>query len=188
MAANVPQRPPLILHGASIQEDAQGHGDALTPADQDPLVAELKAIGANATRSQHPLDPALLERLDAAGIVVWQGVGPVEPTGNWTSSTPAELRAAERRRAPPCAAQLHPSIIAWNLANEVADNGRTPAARSSTSERSAKCLHRFDPGRMVALDVWGEHPPLVAGPIYADVDAVGDTNYAGWYDEPQPPA
>ena len=50
-----------------IQEDAPGHGDALTPGDQDRLVAELKAIGANAVRAQHPLDPALLERLDAAG-------------------------------------------------------------------------------------------------------------------------
>ena len=57
----------LRLHGASIQEDAKGHGDALTPGDQATLVAELQAIGANAVRSQHPLDPALLERLDAAG-------------------------------------------------------------------------------------------------------------------------
>ncbi len=52
-------------------------------------MGELKAIGANAARAQHPLDPALLERLDAAGILVWQGIGPVEGAGNWYSSTPA---------------------------------------------------------------------------------------------------
>ncbi len=66
----------LRLHGASVQEDAPGHGDALTPGDEDRIVAELKAIGANAVRSQHPLDPALLERFDAAGMLRLAGAGP----------------------------------------------------------------------------------------------------------------
>jgi hypothetical protein len=35
----------------------------------------------------------------------------------------------------------------------------------------------------VALDVWGAHPPLVAGPMYRHIDAVGDTNYIGWYED-----
>jgi beta-galactosidase/beta-glucuronidase len=84
----------LRLHGASIQEDAKGHGDALTPGDQATLVHELEAIGANVVRTQHPLDPALLERFDAAGIIVWQGIGPVEGAANWYSNTPALLREA----------------------------------------------------------------------------------------------
>ena len=87
----------LVLRGASIQEDAPGRGDALTDADVDAIVARLQAIGANATRSQHPLSPALLERLDAAGILVWQGVGPVDAPGAWTSRRP-------RSSAAPCAA------------------------------------------------------------------------------------
>ncbi len=45
----------LRLHGASINEDAEGHGDALTSADMDTIVRELKAVGANATRAQHAL-------------------------------------------------------------------------------------------------------------------------------------
>ncbi len=118
----------LSLHGASIQEDAQGHGDALTPADEDTIVDELKAIGANAARSQHPLDPALLERLDAAGILVWQGIGPVEGAGNWYSTTPQLLAEAEQQaRTAVLAAELHPSIFAWNLVDEVAGNGRDSA-------------------------------------------------------------
>src|ERR1019366_236861 len=108
---------------ASIQTDAQGHGDALTPSDENTLVGELKAIGANAVRTQHPLDPALLERLDAAGILVWQGIGPVEGASNWYSSTPQLLREAEQQaRTAALAAQLHPSIFAWNLVDEVAGN------------------------------------------------------------------
>ncbi|HUA75280.1 MAG TPA: glycoside hydrolase family 2 TIM barrel-domain containing protein [Solirubrobacteraceae bacterium] len=175
----------LQLHGASIQEDAKGHGDALTPGDQATIVSELKAIGANAVRSQHPLDPALLERLDAAGIVVWQGVGPVEGASNWYSSTPSLLREAEQQaRSAVLAAQLHPSIIAWNLVDEVAKNGHD-AAEVSYVQTLTKWLHQHDPTRLVAVDVWGDHPPVHAGALYRGVDAVAETDYTGWYDIPQ---
>jgi hypothetical protein len=175
----------LLLHGASIQEDARGHGDALTPGDEDTLVAELKAIGANAVRSQHPLDPALLERLDAAGILVWQGIGPVEGAGNWFSTTPSLLRAAEQQaRTAALAAELHPSIVAWNVVNEAAENGHD-AAEVQYVQSVTRWLHAHDPTRMVAVDVWGDHPPRHAGALYAQVDAVAETDYSGWYDSPQ---
>lgn len=175
----------LKLHGASIQQDAQGHGDALTPSDDATLVGELKAIGANAVRSQHPLDPALLERLDAAGIVVWQGVGPVEGAGQWYSSTPTLLREAEQQaRTAVLAAQLHPAILAWNLVDEVAGNGRD-AAEVSYVQTLTRWLHEHDPTRIVAVDVWGDHPPARAGALYRGVDAVAETDYTGWYDSPQ---
>lgn len=174
----------LQLHGASLQQDARGHGDALTPADDDQLVSELKAIGANAVRSQHPLDPALLERLDAAGILVWQGVGPVEGAGNWYATTPALLRAAEAQATTAVRAlALHPSIFAWNLVDEVAENGRAAAEVAYVRSLSA-WLHRYDPTRLVAVDVWGDHPPSSAGPIYGGADAVAETDYTGWYDDP----
>jgi hypothetical protein len=40
----------------------------------------------------------------------------------------------------------------------------------------------------VALDLWGTHLPSVAGPIWRHVDAVGATNYQGWYAGPGAPA
>jgi beta-galactosidase/beta-glucuronidase len=174
----------LSLHGASVQEDAQGHGDALTPADQDTLVDELKEINANVVRSQHPLDPALLERLDEAGILVWQGVGPVEGAGMWYSTTPKLLGEAEQQaRTAVLAAQLHPSIFAWNLADEIAGNGRD-SQEVSYVRTIAGWLHAHDPTRMVAVDVWGDHPPTHAGALYSAVDAVAETDYSGWYDYP----
>jgi hypothetical protein len=175
----------LRLHGASLQADAAGHGDALTPGDEDRLVSELKAIGANAVRSQHPLDPGLLERLDAAGIVVWQGIGPVEGAGNWYSSTPSLLAAAERQaRSAVLAAELHPSIVTWNLVDEIANNGHD-GAEVGYVESMTRWLHGHDPTRMVAVDVWGDHPPARAGQVYRGVDAIAETDYTGWYDEPQ---
>jgi hypothetical protein len=174
----------LVLRGASIQEDFLGHGDALTPQDQNALVSELEAIHANATRSQHPLDAALLERLDAAGILVWQGIGPVDSPGSWNSVGPQLTRLAERRaRITVRQAQLHPSIIAWNLANEIAGNGHR-GGQIEYVENTAATLHRIDPGRLVALDVWGPHPPRYAGPMYSNIDAIGETNYLGWYEQP----
>ncbi len=174
----------LLLHGATIQEDAPGHGDALTAADQDKLVSELKAIGANAVRAQHPLDPALLERLDAAGLLVWQGVGPVEGAGMWYSTTPRlESEAEQQVRTAAAEAALHPSIFAWNLVDEIARNGRD-AAELQYVRDSTRWLHANDPGRMVAVDVWGRDPPKQAGPLYSEVDAVAETDYTGWYEVP----
>ncbi|MFI5005489.1 MAG: glycoside hydrolase family 2 protein [Solirubrobacterales bacterium] len=173
---------PLNLHGASIQTEARGHGDALGPAEEDALVRELKAIGANATRSQHPLPAGLLERLDAAGILVWQGVGPNDPSGDWTGVSAALAeRAREDVRTAAQADQLHPSIVAWNLANEVAGNGH-PGGQARYMEAMSRWLHAYDPGRMVAVDVWGAHPPRHAGPLYRYVDAVSETDYSGWYE------
>jgi Glycosyl hydrolases family 2, TIM barrel domain/Glycosyl hydrolases family 2 len=175
----------LQLHGASVQEDALGHGDALSPSDEDAIVAELEAIGANAVRSQHPLDAALLERLDAAGILVWQGVGPVEGAANWHETTPSLVRAAEQQaQAAVLAARLHPSIFAWNVVNEVAKNGRDGAEVSYVQD-TTRWLHASDPTRMVAVDVWGDDPPTSAGALYRGVDAIAETDYTGWYDSPQ---
>jgi hypothetical protein len=180
---------PLKLRGASLQEDAPGRGDALTDADMDATVARLQAIGANATRSQHPLSAALLDRLDAAGILVWQGVGPVDAPGAWTSRTDVLRRRALRRvRLTVVQARLHPSVVAWNLANEVAGNGH-PGGQPEYVDAAAQLVHRLDPGRPAAVDVWGTHLPAVAGPMYSHVDAIGATNYEGWYqDTLAPPA
>ncbi|WP_205696364.1 glycoside hydrolase family 2 protein [Conexibacter sp. SYSU D00693] len=180
---------PLKLHGASIHEDVKGRGDALAPADMDGIVTSLQRINANSTRSQHPLNPALLERLDAAGILVWLGLGPIDAPGSWTSKTPAQARRArERVRETFAQSQPHPSIIAWNLANEIAGNGRQDGQVQYISEMG-DWLHRRDPGRMTAVDVWGTHPPREGqlGPVYRHLDAIAVTNYVGWYEIPLAP-
>jgi glycosyl hydrolase family 2 len=180
---------PLRLRGASLQEDAPDRGDALLPADMDAIVRHLQAIGANATRSQHPLSPELLDRLDAAGILVWQGVGPVDAPGAWTSRTDELRRRAIRRvRLNVLQARHHPSVVAWNLANEVAANGHA-GGQPEFVDAAAQMTHRLDPGRPVAIDVWGTHLPAAAGFMYRHVDAIGATNYEGWYEHTlAPPA
>jgi hypothetical protein len=153
----------------------------LIPGDLDDLVSRLQWMHANVTRSQHPLHPALLERLDAAGIFVWQLVGPGDLPGEWTGTTRERLRTAVRRaRATVLAGRLHPSVLTWSLVNEIRGNGVNRGQRVYVA-RTARALRRLDPGRPLALDVWGTHLPHVAGAVYRVVDLVGATNYEGWY-------
>lgn len=171
----------VTFRGASIHEDERGKGDAVDATEMDAIVRDLRSIGANATRAQHPLHPALMERLDAAGIILWMGVGPVDAPGAWTSRGKLVKQAKKRVRTSFHQLQAHPSLVVWNLVNEIAGNGhpkgQIPYIRSMSAE-----LKRRDPGRLVALDIWGKHPPKKAGKVYDNVDAIGDTNYIGWYE------
>jgi hypothetical protein len=173
---------PIRMRGASLHEDVFGRGDGLRPTDQDRLVAELEAIDANATRTQHPLDEGLLERLDAAGIMIWQGVGPTDAPGAWTSRGAKRVQTAKDRvRTTFRQTQLHPSIITWNLANEIAGGGH-PKGQIPYVDAMAAELKQIDPSRPVALDIWGAHPPRHTSRIYQNIDMIGWTNYIGWYE------
>jgi hypothetical protein len=173
------------FHGASLHEDARGRGSALTGADMDALVADLEEVGANVTRAHHPLAPALLERLDAAGILVYQEIGPNDPPGGFSLKTPA-LRRQGRQRIRVTLEQLqrHPSIFAWTLANEAAGRGHNDGQRPFV-DNVAQELHRRDPGRMVGVDLWGTYVPDSDRGLqmYRHLDVVGLTNYDGWYND-----
>ena len=176
---------PVFLRGASLHEDVPGRGDALVESDHARIVEMLKSVGANATRAQHPLHPALLERLDAAGILLWQEIGPWDSPGNWLSLMTSSLRRRGLRRVMTTlhTDQFHPSIFTWNLGNEVAGNGHP--GQVTFVDRAARLLHAEDPGRPVALDVWGILlPPRRPGRMYRNIDAIGSTNYIGWYEFP----
>ncbi len=172
---------PLVLRGAALPADARGHGDALTAADEDRLIAGLRAVGANATRSQFPLAQSMLARLDKAGVFVWQEIGPWEPAGRWRANSPAQ-QAAARDRALRTAEQDQPyaSIVAWTLTNEAPGQGH-PGQQRYVAE-TARRLHATDPGRPVAADLWGKQLPRSDGPLFAELDAIGVTDYIGWYE------
>jgi hypothetical protein len=93
------------------------------------------------------------------------------------------MRAVARQRVRTSVAQLrtHPSILAWNLANEVGGQGHA-GGQAAYIDGMARELHRTDPGRLVALDIWGTHAPRADGLMYHHIDVLGLTNYSGWYD------
>ena len=172
---------PLVLRGAALPADARGRGDALHGADEERIVAGLRAAGANATRSQLPLSESMLARLDAAGVLVWQEVGPWEPGGRWRFETPAQIEAARDRAVRVAeAGQANPSVLTWTLTNEVAGNGQ-PALQEYV-RRAARALHELDPSRPVAADLWGRVLPNRGGGMFDALDAIGVTDYIGWYE------
>ncbi len=173
----------LQIAGAGMPMDARDHGDALTSADMDRIVDELRAIGANATRSQHPLSDEMLDRLDAAGILVWQHIGPFDKAGRFWAQTP-QRRATAMARAVASAERTaaHPSVLAFNLANEVAGRGH-PKGQARYIDTLARTLHRRVPGTFVVADIWGRHPPRRAGGrLFRNLDAVGLTEYIGIFE------
>ena len=176
----------VLLHGASLHEDAYGHGDALTPADMDALVGDLRAVGANMTRSHHPLAPALLERLDAAGIMVWQEIGSNDPPGGWALKTPALRRAGRRRiRESFLQLQAHPSIVVWIAGQRGRRPRPRPRACASTSPTShASCTAATPAGWSASTSGAATCPTATRGLlIYRHLDVVGLTNYDGWYND-----
>ena len=122
---------PINLRGASIHEDMPGHGAALTGRDMDTIVRELKEVGANVTRAHYVLSEGLLQRLDRAGIMVWNEA-PVwqRDGGGALLKFPTErARAYAQVERTVKAARSHPSVITHATANELA---LAPDRRPST--------------------------------------------------------
>ncbi len=170
---------PLRLLGVGMPPDARGHGDALTPHDRRVILREIRATGANMIRTQLPLSDEMLDELDAAGIFVWQLVGPFNKAGKFWAQTPAKrAKARERVLATVDRQAAHPSIVAWSLTNELAGQGH-PAGQAEHLDRLAVSLQRRTPGVLVAVDIWGAHPPRESGRAFAHLDAIGITEYIG---------
>jgi hypothetical protein len=155
----------LRLRGAAIQEDAAGRGDAMTAADMDATIARLQRIGANATRAQHALSPALLERLDAAGILVWQHVGPFDVPGHWAARTPADRQRALRRvrldvlhGLPAGAGRIYrvlDAVGATHYEGWYANLHGSPHAQRANTRRWLRRLHALFPQKVLVISEFG---------------------------------
>jgi len=170
---------PLVLRGAGLSEDVPARGDALTDADIDTYVAELKALGANVTRAHYPLDERLLEKLDAAGILVWNEAPVIHAdTKLKTAAGRADALAVLRRTL--YATRNHPSVVADAVANELSTSSSSEAGTSAYLHAAVNIVHGLDLGRPVALDVLA-YPGYPAQPIFRLFDVLGINAYFGWY-------
>jgi hypothetical protein len=173
---------PLQLRGASIHEDMPGDGAALSRHDITSIVDELKALGANVTRAHYLLDERLLDRLDRAGIMVWNE-SPI-----WQRDHRANLLRipAQRKRAwltvrrTVRAARSHPSVITHSVANELSF---TPDSHPGTRRFltvAAKYARDIDPTLPIAVDI-KTRPGLPEQFTYDRFDILGLNQYFGWY-------
>jgi hypothetical protein len=172
----------LNLRGASIHEDMPGEGAALTNADMNRIVNDLKAVHANVTRAHYLLSDRLLSKLDRAGIMVWNEA----PIWQRDHRTNILRKPKERRRAILTVRRTvregrnHPSVITHSVANELAF---TPDALPSTKlflTQAAQWARQIDPTIPIAVDIKSRFG-LGEQFTYERFDIIGINQYFGWY-------
>jgi beta-galactosidase len=174
----------IQLRGASIHEDMPGDGAALTAADMDRIVADLKELGANITRAHYLLNPKLLDRLDRAGIMVWSQA-PIwqrdSARGVNLLAQPKELaRALLTVRRTVTEARNHPSVLTHSVANELTFTpDQHPATKRFLLAARAQA-HAIDPTLPISVDIKGR-PGFAEQFTYHPFDMIGLNQYFGWY-------
>jgi beta-galactosidase/beta-glucuronidase len=173
----------IKLAGASIHEDMPGHGAALTGADMDRIVADLKELGANVTRAHYLLNEGLLRRLDRAGIMVWNQA-PIwqrDRKANVLREPLQRRRAWETVRRTVIAARSHPSVITHSVANELWSRpDDRPNVTRRYLEHAQEIARDYDPTLPISVDINGRpyHPEQFT---YHKFDMLGINQYFGWY-------
>jgi beta-glucuronidase len=171
---------PLQLRGASIQEDAPGHGAALTPADVDWIGRELTAVRADVTRAHYGLNERLLSRLDKLGILLWSQ-SPIYHRDVLLRTQAQRAQALATVRGTVLAARNHPSVITHSVANELSSFADTVTG-TRRYLRDARALTRdLDPTVPVSVDLLGR-PRLPRQNAYRAFDLLGANAYFGWYE------
>jgi beta-glucuronidase len=167
------------LRGASIQEDVAGRGPALTDADMDRIVLQLKALHANVTRAQYLLNPGLLDRFDRAGILVWNQA-PIFHRDRLLETESQRRTALSTLRSTVIGARSHPSVITHSVANELsAIPDEVPGTRQYLRS-AAKLVKDLDPTVPLSVDIYS-YPGFPKQRTYRSYQLLGVNNYFGWY-------
>jgi beta-galactosidase/beta-glucuronidase len=174
----------IQLRGASIHEDMPGSGAALTAADMDRIVADLKDLGANITRAHYLLNPGLLDRLDRAGIMVWNEA-PIwqrdSSHGKNLLARPRELaRALLTVRRTVTEGRNHPSVLTHSVANELTFTPDQHPATTRFLLTARAQAHEIDPTLPISVDIKGR-PGFAEQFTYHSFDMLGLNQYFGWY-------
>ncbi|WP_051221607.1 glycoside hydrolase family 2 TIM barrel-domain containing protein [Conexibacter woesei] len=170
---------PVELRGASIQEDVDGHGPALTDSDINGIVAQLKAVGANVTRAHYALDQRLQAKLDQAGIMVWSQA-PIYHRDRLLETQAQRDVAISTVRAAVLQTRDHPSTITHSVANELSvipDKVPGTAAFLSAAREATLDL---DPTLPTSVDTLS-YPGYARQNAYAAFSLLGINSYFGWY-------
>lgn len=170
---------PVQLRGAAIQEDAAGHGAALTDADMDWIVAKLQALHANVTRAHYLLNERLLHRLDRAGILVWSQA-PIYHRDSILVTPAQRADALATLRGTVLAARRHPSVLTHSVANELSTVPDTVEAVRAYVDAARRLVGDLDPTIPPSIDMLS-YPGFPRAETYARFPLLGINSYFGWY-------
>ncbi len=170
----------LDLRGASIQEDIPGRGPAMTDADIDSTIDELKGLGVNVTRAHYLLDPRLLDRFDKEGILVWSQA-PVYHRDAMLKTPGQRSRELAVVRDTILAARSHPSVITHSVANELTSQPDDRRTSRVWMQNAAVLARDLDPTLPVSIDILS-YPNIPRQTTYDAYDMLGINSYYGWYE------
>lgn len=169
----------LNLRGVELREQNIATGAALSPDQLARYIGWVRELGATVIRSD-PLNPALEEMADRAGILIWSEIPVSQLVSNQLLNQPAWLtRAHALLEDNILTNQNHPSVFLWSIGNELP----TPATAAETSyiAGAAALAHALDPTRPVGLAI-ADWPGVPCQRAYAPVDVIGFNEYFGWFD------
>jgi Glycosyl hydrolases family 2, TIM barrel domain/Glycosyl hydrolases family 2 len=170
---------PVELRGASIQEDVDGHGPALTDGDVNGIVAQLKAVGANVTRAHYALDQRLQAKLDEAGIMVW-AQAPIYHRDRLLETQAQRDAAISTVRAAVLQTRNHPSTLTHSVANELSViPDQVPGTAAFLHDARAATVD-LDPTLPTSVDTLS-YPGYARQNAYAAFQLLGINSYFGWY-------
>ena len=169
----------LQLRGASIQEDLPGRGPALRDEDIETIVSDLKALGANVTRAQYPLNDRLLSRLDEEGILVWSQA-PVYHADRDLVSAAGRREAYSKVRGTVLYARNHPSVMTHSVANELSVWADSKPGTKRFLQRASRLARGLDHTVPASADLLS-YPGIPRQEAYAAFGLLGINSYYGWY-------
>ena len=169
----------LQVRGASIQEDLPGRGPALRMADIEQVISDLKALKANVTRAQYPLNDHLLSRLDEEGILVWSQA-PVYHEDDALAGAPGRRLAYRKVNGTILYARNHPSVMTHSVANELTTRPDDKPGTRQFLIQSARMARDLDTTVPISVDLLS-YPRIPRQKVYKDFDLLGINSYYGWY-------
>lgn len=179
------------LIGTNRHQDYLHHGNALTDDMHRFDLKLMKEMGANCLRISHyPHDPAVLEMCDQYGFICFEElpiINRINTTKEFYDNSISQIREMILRD------YNHPSIIAWNMSNEI--NVHYPSGDMTEEQReeyrvklaeylanlntfiketdpyrASMIVHCFEPKDNVRLN-------------YHVADFIGYNKYMGWYEQ-----
>ncbi len=170
----------IDMRGTSIHEDLPGSGTALTEAGMNRIVADLKAVGANVTRTHYSLNERLLQKLDRAGILVWNEA-PVWQRDRLLGRQLDRAKAYRQVEGSVIAARSHPSVITHSVANELVHFPDESTTTSLFLRGGSARARKLDPTLPISVAI-KTGPRIGPQQVYSKYfDIIGLNEYFGWY-------
>ncbi|MCW2992082.1 MAG: hypothetical protein JWM73_2676 [Solirubrobacterales bacterium] len=170
---------PVQLRGASIHEDVKGRGPALTGQDMDDIVAKLKALHANVTRSHYLLNDGLLDRFDKAGILVWNQA-PVYHRDDLLVTPAQRQEALSTLAGTVLGGRGHAAVMTHSVANELSTVPDTVPGVRIYVDAARRLARDLDPTLPPSIDMLS-YPGYPRAETYARFPLLGINSYFGWY-------